>query len=124
MRYLAVCFLLSGSTVLIAADKESPEKKALQELGELVGQWKGNGDGQIDGKKSLWRESFGWGWKFKGDDAWLVLENKDAKQLKGGTLRFDPKRKVYRFETTDPTGEQQTYEGKLNRGRLVLDSQK
>ena len=44
------------------ADAEQT-KAALQELTEFIGQWNGNGEGAVEGKKALWKETWSWSWK-------------------------------------------------------------
>jgi hypothetical protein len=113
---LSTCLPLTSS----AADTKDPARKALQEVGDYVGEWKGNGEARVGGRNALWKETLNWGWKFKGGDAWIALTVKGSKFVTGGDLRYDPQTKLYRLTLTDPAGKEQTYEGKLTRGRLVL----
>ena len=122
IRVLAALTLFTALTLsALAADSTSDEsKKALQEVGEFVGEWKGNGESKAGGRATLWKESLSWSWKFKGGEGWIAVESKDGKVLKSGELRYDPDRKLYRLTAQDADGKQQTYEGKLTRDRLVL----
>src|SRR5439155_19633842 len=66
-----------------AADQESPAsaKAALQLFNDYIGTWSGRGD-QDKAKPDLkagWSETVDWSWRFKGDDAWLVMKIRDGK---------------------------------------------
>jgi hypothetical protein len=127
MIRLACAGLLAGFVLTAAWAAETPDpkeaaaKEALQEVGDFVGDWKGSGEGKVDGKNQFWKETLSWGWKFKDGRAWLALEAKDGKEFTGGKLTYAPDRKVYRLTTTDKAGKEQVYEGKLTRGKLVLN---
>src|SRR5690242_16336730 len=122
-RLFAALGLLAG-LVLAAAAADTKDadasKKALQQVGEFVGEWKGNGEAKSGGKTALWKETLSWSWKFKGGDAWLALDVKDGKFLAAGELRYDPEKKLYRLTLTDAAKKEEAYEGALTRGRLVL----
>lgn len=115
---------LSLSTALLvaasAADEKGDAKKALQQVGDYIGEWKGNGETKAGGKSALWKETLSWSWKFKGGDAWLALDVKGGKYVTAGELRYDPQAKLYRLTLTDMARKERTYEGKLARGRLAL----
>ena len=113
---LSVGLLLTAS----AADEKGVAKTALREVGEFVGEWKGNGEAKAGGKNTLWKETLSWGWKFKGGDAWIALDVKGGKYVAAGELRYDPRVKLYRLTLTDAARKERTYEGKLSRNRLVL----
>jgi hypothetical protein len=122
-RPLAAVALLAGLALATsAADPRdaAASKKALQQLGEFVGEWKGTGEAKAGGKTALWKETLSWSWKFKGGDAWLALTVKDGKFVTAGELRYDPEKKLYRLTLTDAAKTAETYEGSLTRGRLVL----
>lgn len=114
---LAAGLLFTAGT---AADKDAdPAKKALQDVGDFIGDWKGNGESKAGGKTALWKETLSWSWKFKGGDAWIALEAKDGKNLTAGELKYDPETKLYRLTAKD-ADKTQVYEGKLDKGKLVL----
>lgn len=121
---LGVGLLLTARPVSVtAADKNTEaSKKALQELGEFIGQWKGNGDAKIDGKNAIWKETIDFGWKFaKSGDSWIALDVTDGKFLTKGALKYDPMKKQYVFTATDKDGKETEYTGKVVRSRLVLE---
>lgn len=117
---LSVGLLLTAS----AADEANAARKALREVGEFVGEWKGNGETRAGGRTALWKETLSWGWKFKGGDAWIALDVKGGKYVAGGELRYDPAAKLYRLTLTDAARKERTYEGTLARNRLVLSHDK
>lgn len=118
---LAALSAVTLFTTAFAIEGESdPSKKALQEVGDFVGDWKGNGEAKAGGRTALWKETLSWGWKFKGGDAWIALDAKDGKHLTAAELRYDPARAVYRLTAKDADQKTQVYEGKLDRGKLVL----
>src|SRR6516225_12329281 len=83
----------------LAADKDARAEKleALQALNDYIGDWNGTGDvaNAKAGSKTLWSETVSWAWRFKGDDAWLVMKIKDGKLFKGGELRYLNDKKKY-----------------------------
>ncbi len=117
---LAAGLLLTSSG---AADKEADAaKKALQQVGELVGEWNGKGEAKAGGRSTLWKETLSWGWKFKDGDSWVTLSVKGGKYLTGGELRYDPEKKLYRLTVTDAAKKEAVYEGRLTKDRrLVLN---
>jgi YHS domain-containing protein len=122
MRPMVVCgtlLALLALPVSRAADDENPAKEALQALNEYVGSWKGSGANTS--KSDLWNEKFAWGWKFKGDDAWLAVEFKDSKDFDKGDLRYDVDKKKYQLKVATKKGDSRTYEGELKKGFLTLD---
>lgn len=97
-------------------------KEALQKLQDFIGEWKGNGG--PDGKtvsKNVWSETLNWGWRFKGDDAWLVLEIKNGKHIKAGEMRWVPEKKQYKFTATDIKDNKMVFQGALKKDILTLD---
>ena len=107
---LGLCaLLLSG--LCLSARSDNPSKEALAQLHEFIGKW--NGNGTPAGKKNAvsWKETFTWGWRFKGDDAWLTLEVEGGKYLKSGELRWDDAKKVFKFIATTKEGQKQEFEG-------------
>jgi hypothetical protein len=129
-RLLAWALLLGLTTILVqglwAADaKEAAKaKEALQALQEFIGDWKGSGGPdkvKPAPKDPIWKETLKWSWRFKGDDAWLVLEIKDGKEFKGGEMRYLVDKKKYQFTATDKNDKKLVYEGELKDGTLTLE---
>ena len=90
-------------TTTIAADKKEEDavKKALQQVGEMVGEWKGNGKAKVGTKEQLWKETISLGWKFKGGESWIAVEFKDGKNFTSGDLKYILDKKFYRLTVTD-----------------------
>src|SRR5262245_32969590 len=102
-----------------AADEENPAKEALQALNDYVGAWKGAGANNT--KSENWTEKMEWGWKFKGNDAWLVVKFTTGKEFSDGELRYDVDAKKYKLTVKDKKNEEKTFEGELKKGYLTLD---
>jgi hypothetical protein len=103
--------------------KENPAKEALKELNDYIGAWKGNGapEKAKPTSKETWSETVTWSWKFKGDDAWIILDVKDGKFLKSGELRYLPEMKKYQLKAIDKSDAKLVFEGELKDGYLTLD---
>jgi YHS domain-containing protein len=124
MKRLIVVGCLAAAALLLrsAAGQEGEAKTAkaaLQELNDYIGGWKGSGTSDRD-QLDIWKEHADWGWRFKGDDAWLTLKLTPGKHFKGGELRYLPDREIYRMTLLDAAGKKLTFDGKLKRGRLTL----
>ncbi len=120
----AALFMCLSFSLCLAADKTSEaNKEALQKLQDFIGQWKGNGGPPPNSKasKNIWTETFQWGWRFKGEDAWLTLEVKDGKYFKNGELKWNADKKNYQFSATDPKDNKMVFEGKLSKDILSLE---
>ena len=129
MKRLIACAALLGlvGAAVLADDKKTEEpsspKAALQALNDFIGDWKGNGSPEKvkPASKELWNESLKWSWRFKGDDAWLVLEIKDGKYFKGGELRYLPEKKLYELTMLDKSDNKQVFEGDIKNDVLTLE---
>src|SRR5581483_3592825 len=75
-----------------ADDEKNTAKEALQAFNDYIGSWKGIGepDRPRPDPRDGWREEVSWSWRFKGEDAWLVMDVKKGKHLKGGELHYLP----------------------------------
>jgi YHS domain-containing protein len=70
-------------------------KDALQPFNVLVGSWKGSGapDGTREERAAgAWDETIAWEWKFKNQDAWLVVTFEKGKHFTKGELRYTPEK--------------------------------
>jgi YHS domain-containing protein len=121
MKRLIVSSLLTLMIFALPArtDDDNPAREALQALNDYVGNWKGAGSNTS--KSDNWTENFGWSWKFKGDDAWLVVDFKGSKDFSKGELRYLPDKKKYQLKVTTKKDETHTFEGELKKGYLTLD---
>jgi hypothetical protein len=110
----ALCWIVTSGS---AADDKKDPRAALQAFNEYIGSWQGDGTA----KKDQWTESIEWGWKFKGNDAWLVFKIKDGKFLKSGEVRPIPgKEGVYKLIAEDVKGNKLDFEGKIEKENLRL----
>jgi len=118
--------LLGMTTGLLAAPtaKEAAAKKALQELHEFVGGWKGTGGPKLNPAKGapFWEEQVNWGWKFKGDACWMVVEFKGGKFLSKADLKYDADKKKFTLVGTPVKGKEPvTFVGTFNDDKLHLE---
>ncbi len=106
-----------------AADTANPSLEGLKALNEFIGGWKGSGapEKPRPDPKETWVEKINWSWRLKGNDAWLVLDIKDGKHLKGGELRYLADTKRYRLTATTKDDKKQVFEGELKDGYLTLE---
>jgi hypothetical protein len=98
-------------------------REALKELHEFIGQWNGTGSPARakPAPTELWTETIEWGWRFKGDDAWMEMTVKDGRHFRGGELRYLPDRKRYQLTATDKGGKKMVFEGEYKDGYLRLE---
>jgi hypothetical protein len=115
-----IVFLATGLTA-VAQDKSAKIKEALGELNEFIGEWNGTA-GPAAKPKEFWKEKIEWGWKFKGDDAWLIVSFTDSKSFKSGELKYDPTAKKYLLNLVSADGKTRDYKGDLKKGSLILES--
>jgi hypothetical protein len=109
---------------LRAADDPPDAKEKLKELQDFIGTWKGTGgpDKPRPGPQDpVWSETLDWSWRFKGDDAWLVLRVEGGKQFKGGEVRYLPAKDAFRLTLTDKGGHELVYEGTLKNEVLTWE---
>jgi ribosomal protein L24E len=103
----------------IAADKEKTDPRAaLAPFNDYIGSWQGDGKAKKGGN---WTETLEWGWKFKGDDAWLIFKAKDGKFLKTGEIRYVPDKKEFAFSGVDVNDKKISLQGAIDeKGYLTL----
>ncbi len=121
----AVMALVLVGRVGVGADGEEPAtaKEALQALNDFIGEWNGTG-GPAKGAVAatgVWKETLNWSWRFKGDDAWLVLDIQNGKFYQGGELRYLTDKKRYELTLTDKAGKKQAFVGDLKDDVLTLE---
>lgn len=128
MRRLALMIALS-LTASAAADPQADAakaRKALQELGEFVGQWNLDAESKSAGKIARWKETVAIAWKFQGDDAWLTIDIKKDSMPATGELRYSPAKKQYVLELSvrekpeSNEGRKQTFTGEWKKGKLTF----
>jgi hypothetical protein len=75
------------------APKTLTPKEALQPFNVLVGSWRGTGAPEGTREERVagaWDETIAWEWKFKDQDAWLVITFTKGKHFTKGELRYTP----------------------------------
>jgi YHS domain-containing protein len=97
-------------------------KKALQDVQDFIGLWKLEGTQKVGGRTEAWKEDVSWGWKFKGDTAWIAVSFGDGKgkYFSKGDLNYLTDKKKYQLTLTAADKTEQIYEGELAKGALVL----
>lgn len=125
MRRLVTLAVLPALVFVVAqlatAQDFKTSKQALQALNDYVGAWNLDGKSGPNKKKESWQESVEWGWKFKGEDAWMVMKFKGSKAFKSGEARYDLKKKHYVFDLVDAADKKTTYTGNIDGNYLVLE---
>ena len=122
---LTVGLLGLTTSYLVAAptEEQKTNKEKLRELSDFIGGWKGSGatKDQPKAKDPFWSETVNWGWRFKGDDAWLLVEFKGGKFLKSGEVRYNAKKKVYELTATPVEGKDKlVFDGKYDDDKLIF----
>jgi YHS domain len=119
---LGFCLFLPAVAVGDDDEKKS-SKEALQALNDFIGRWKGVGapEKPRPDPRDSWNETLEWTWRFKGDDAWLVLTVKNGRHLQGGELRYLSDKQRYRFTAIGKDGKKPVYEGQLKDEILTLE---
>jgi hypothetical protein len=121
MKRLLTCTLFPLLVLVVslapAADKKVDFREKLQPFNDFIGQWKGDGKE----KSKTFTEDIEWGWKFKGDEAWLVLKIKDGKQFKSGELRYIPDKNNYQMTVVDVNDKKLVFEGTMNKNYLTME---
>ncbi len=128
-RFVALALLLGLCSLgrpLPAADKSEADdpREALKALQEFIGEWNGLGGPdkpRPDPRDKTWKEKMNWGWRFKGNDAWLTFEVKGGKYLKGGEVRYLPAKKKYELTTIDLAGKKAAFEGDFKNDTLSVE---
>src|SRR5262245_54830637 len=120
MRRLPVTWsfvlLVCGLPVAVAdepAPKRTP-KQALKAVQDRIRPWKCTGEPAgtpEERKRGVWTEKLNWGWKFKGDDAWLTVDFEQGKYFLNGELRYLPDKDRYQLLLQTLAKQNLTFEG-------------
>lgn len=125
MRMLLGMPILLLSLAALSAQTRST-REGLQAVGVLIGTWRGTGEpsgSREDRNNSFWVETIACEWKFKGDDAWLVLAFDKSKHFKTGELRFIPDKNIYQLALKTADDKPLVVSGELKTKTLTLDSE-
>jgi hypothetical protein len=121
---LSVIVLVTGFSLSVeAADKKTP-KRALQALNDLIGGWRGIGEPngtREEKQRDFWQENITWEWRFKGKDVYLSAAFDKGKHFTAAELRYLPDKERYQLAAITPDKEKLTFEGTLDKKRLVLE---
>src|SRR5262245_33726884 len=115
MFVLPTAVLLLSIPLARAAEDDNPAREALQSLNEYIGVWKGIGGPDRSSPPENWKETMTWSWRFKGDDAWMVVEYKDGKYFSKGELRYLVDKKKYQLTLSDKKDAKQEFQGELKK---------
>jgi hypothetical protein len=99
-------------------------KEALQAFNDLIGSWKATGQPngtQAEKQKGFWQEKIAWEWRFKGADVWLSAVIDKGKYFTSAELRYSPDKDVFVLKVTTPGKEILTFEGPLEKRRLIVE---
>lgn len=129
MVRIAVIALFSMQVAACASFAAEPEKKvaardALKPFNVLIGKWNAAGvpEGTPEQRdKGHWSEVLDWGWKFKGDDAWLTVAFEKGKHFKTGELRALPKENAFQLNVEALDGRKLVYTGEFKERYLTLE---
>jgi hypothetical protein len=117
------CLVLAAGAPAAPSADQVKAKEALKELQDYIGGWKGSGQDKArpTPRDRVWDETVQWGWKFKGDDAWLTIAFKDGKLFKSGEVRYLVPKKRYQLRATTTGGKKVVFEGKLEDEKLLFE---
>jgi YHS domain-containing protein len=99
-------FVAGASSPGADVEKKAQPREALKPFNGLIGKWNAAGvpEGSAEQRQNgHWSEVLEWGWRFKGDDAWLTVNFDKGKYYKSGELRALSKENEFQLkvETTD-----------------------
>jgi hypothetical protein len=124
-RLLAFTLALGLPALAVTAKAPSDDKAEVkQALQDFIGEWKANGapdKPKVDPRDPAWKETLHWSWRFKGDDAWLMLTVDDGKVLKSGEIHYLPAKKKYQLIATGADGKKRTFDGELKNETLRFE---
>jgi len=116
-------FSLTLHSLFAADQKESKTaKEALQAFNDYVGTWKGNGEpGGRPAGKDFWSETVNWKWRFKKNDAWLVMDIQNGKHFKSAELHYLPDKEQYELSAVTKDDKKLVFRGELKDDYLILE---
>jgi YHS domain-containing protein len=110
---------------LAAADDAREAAKAkLQPLQDFVGEWKGAGQRERGRSEGAWAEKSNWAWNFSGELPSIAFTSTDAKYLATGAILPGKDPGTFALTIHSPDKKTTVYTGKLDDGKLVLESDK
>ncbi len=126
MRRGAVLLFALVIVLTVQAAPESKSKltakEALFPFNELVGGWKGVAT--PTDRTKFWNETMRWSWKFKGDDAWIIVDFVGGKMFRNGTVRWLPDKSKFQLtlnaKVEGKDDVPMVFEGEYNEEKRVL----
>jgi YHS domain-containing protein len=118
----AVATGATESKALTAEESRAVSLDALQELGDLVGEWRGVGRPKRNSTAGAWLEKGEWVWEIKKERVGLRYNVKDGKQIVTALLTFDPAKREYQLDATLDDKSTRRYTGTFADNRLTLVS--
>ena len=128
---LSVVVFLAGFTLAdddaVAARRVETRrvcKQALQELNDLIGNWRGTGEPngtREEKQRNFWLEAIAWEWCFKENDIFLRAAFDKSKHFTAAELRYLPDKQRYQLTATTPDKQKLVFEGTLDKKRLTLE---
>ena len=115
--------LLLSSMLSLGAEPETKlpaAREALAPLNPIIGTWKGSGrtDGTPEQReKGFWSEKIKVEWRFKGEEAWLVLSLTDGKQFSSATIRPGKLKDEIQLTLVGADKQERVFTGKLGLGK-------
>lgn len=103
-------------------DQRTP-KEALAEFNGLIGGWRGVGLPKRGSRDGAWTETAEWVWEFEEGVTGIRYEATDSKLIDTALLTWAPEAAEYRMAATLADGAERVYAGKLDKSRLVLESE-
>ncbi len=118
-----------SSSALRAATPPASSRSALQPFNEWIGAWRATGEPEgvsaAERQRGFWKETWQFGWKFKGDEAWITIEIKDGKHFQGGEIHYLPKEQAFelRLQPKEKDAPVQTFIGQFgsNQRRFIAE---
>jgi YHS domain-containing protein len=122
LRYSPWLLPLLLAVPVVAADqpKQLSPKEALQNFNDLIGTWRGTGIPAVKPQQGFWIETQDWAWRFKDNDAWLVVHFTDSKFYKKGELKYRPAKDEYELKLTTVDKKEIVFTGKFQDKKLIL----
>lgn len=94
-----IWFALLCSPWLRADDTPDDARTALQPFNEWIGAWKATGTPEsgstAERQRGFWKETWQFGWQFKGKQCWIQISIKDGKHYQSGSIHYLEKANAY-----------------------------
>ena len=111
--------------ILLAAAPLTP-RQGLEPFGVLVGSWRGAATPagtEAEKRAGFWQETLTVSWKFKKDDACLVLDFDKSKHFKSAQIRYVPKDERYQVKLETVAGKTLDLDGELKNRTLTAEDE-